>query len=50
MTIRRFPFKNAKVMLPLKLGNIFQKLGYKDVNEMDWYDEININQLKVTFL
>ena len=26
MTIRRFPFKNAKVMLPLKLGNILQEM------------------------
>ena len=51
MTIRRFPFKNAKVMLPLKLGKYFSRNGYKDVNEMDWYDEININgKLKVTFL
>ena len=51
MTIRRFPFKNAKVMLPLKLGKYFSRNGYKDVNEMDWYDEININEkLKVTFL
>ncbi len=51
MTIRRFPYKNAKVMLPLKLGKYFTKNGYKDVNEMDWYDEIKINEkLKVTFL
>jgi len=51
MTIRRFPFKNAKVLLPLKLGKYFTKNGYNDVNEMDWYDEININEkLKITFL
>ncbi len=41
--------KNAKVLLPLKLGKYFRR--YKDVNEMDWYDEIKINEkLKVTFL
>ena len=40
-TIRRFPFKDAKVLTPLKLGKYFKR--YKDVNEMDWYDEIQIN-------
>ena len=49
-TIRRFPFKNAKILLPLKLGKYF-KPRFKDINEMDWYDEIKINDgLKVTFL
>jgi L-ascorbate metabolism protein UlaG (beta-lactamase superfamily) len=48
-TIREFPYKDAKVLLPLKLGKYFKK--YKDVNEMDWYDEIQINSdLKITFL
>ncbi len=48
-TIRGFPYKDAKVLLPLKLGKYFKK--YKDVNEMDWYDEIQINSdLKITFL
>ena len=50
-TIRRFPFKDAKVLLPLKLGKYFIPYRFKDVNEMDWYDEINVNNdLKVTFL
>ena len=50
-TIKRFPFKNVKVLLPLKLGKYFTKNGYKDVNEMDWYEEIEINKnLKITFL
>ena len=30
-------------MLPLKLGNYFTRNGYNDVNEMDWYDEIEVN-------
>ena len=48
-TIRKFPFKNAKVLVPLKLGKYFKR--YKDVNEMDWYEEIIINEdLKITFL
>ena len=50
-TIKRFPFKESKVLLPLKLGKYFTRNGYKDVNELDWYDEIKINsELKVTFL
>ena len=50
-TIRRFPFKGAKVLLPLKLGKYFTPYRFKDVNEMDWYDEIKVNEdLKVTFL
>ena len=50
-TIKRFPFKDTKVLLPLKLGKYFTRNGYKDVNEMDWYDEIKINEeLQVTFL
>ena len=48
-TIRKFPFKEAKVLVPLKLGKYFNK--YQDVNEMDWYDVIQVNNdLKVTFL
>ena len=48
-TIREFPYKDAKVLLPLKLGKYFKR--YKDVNEMDWYDEIKINNdLKITLL
>ena len=48
-TIRGFPYKDTKVLLPLKLGKYFQR--YKDVNEMDWYDEIKINDdLKITLL
>ena len=51
MTIRRFPFKNTKVMAPLKLGKYFKRNGYSDVNEMDWYEEIIINEkMKITFL
>ena len=50
-TIKSFPFKDSKVLLPLKLGKYFTRNGYRDVNEMDWYDEIKINdKLKVTFL
>ena len=48
-TIRKFPFKDTKVLVPLKLGKYFNR--YSDVNEMDWYEEIKINNnLKITFL
>jgi len=50
-TIRRFPFKNSKVLVPLKLGKYFTRYRFKDVNEMDWYDEVKVNNdLKVTLL
>ena len=48
-TIRKFPYKDTKVLLPLKLGKYFKR--YKDVNEMDWYDVIKVNDdLKITLL
>jgi len=48
-TIRNFPYKNAKVIVPLKLSNFFKR--FDDVNELDWYDETKINDdLKITFL
>jgi L-ascorbate metabolism protein UlaG (beta-lactamase superfamily) len=50
-TIKSFPYKDSKVLLPLKLGKYFTKHKFKDVNEMDWYKEIQINDnLKITFL
>ena len=48
-TIRNFPHKNTKVLLPLKLSKYFKR--FKDVNELDWYDEIQVNKdIKVTLL
>jgi len=49
-TIRNFPHKKSKVLVPLKLSKYFTRNGFKDVNELDWYDEIKVNDLKVTFL
>ena len=47
--IRNFPYKEAKVVTPLKLSKYFR--NYKDVNELDWYEEIKINKnLKITLL
>ena len=49
-TINRFPFKKSKVLAPLKLGKYFTRNGFKNVTEMDWYDEINFNDLKIIFV
>ena len=50
-TIMRFPYKDSKVLVPLGLKKYFKINRFKDVNEMDWYDQIRINQnLKITFL
>jgi L-ascorbate metabolism protein UlaG (beta-lactamase superfamily) len=49
-TIKRFPYKKAKVLAPLKLGKYFTRNGFADVSEMDWYDEIKVDNIKITFL
>tara|TARA_B100000686_G_scaffold181636_1_gene188640 strand:+ start:134 stop:1129 length:996 start_codon:yes stop_codon:yes gene_type:complete len=49
-TIQRFPHKKAKVLTPLKLGKYFTRNGYRNVSEMDWYDEVEVNDLKITFV
>ena len=49
-TIQRFPYKNAKVATALNLGKYFTKNGFNDVTELDWYDVINVNDIKITFL
>ena len=47
--IRNFPHKDAKVLLPLKLSKYFKR--FKDVNELDWYETIQVNdEIKVTLL
>jgi N-acyl-phosphatidylethanolamine-hydrolysing phospholipase D len=48
-TIRNFPYKKAKVILPLKLSKYFRR--FNDVNELDWYEQIQVNKdIKVTLL
>ena len=49
-TIKKFPYKKADVLAPLKLGRYFTKNKFKKVKEMDWYDQTTINDLKITFL
>jgi len=49
-TIKKFPYKNTKVLVPLGLSKYFTKNGFGYVNEMDWYDQIKINDLKITLM
>jgi len=49
-TVRDFPHKKSKVLVPLKLSKYFTRNGFKDVNELDWYDDVKVNDLKITFL
>ena len=38
------------VVVPLNLGDFFRKRGFAHVIDMDWYDEVKLNDLKVTAL
>jgi N-acyl-phosphatidylethanolamine-hydrolysing phospholipase D len=50
-TIKHFPHKNTKVITPLNLAKYFNKNNFKDVNEIDWYQSIEINdELKITLM
>ena len=49
-TIKNFPHKKSKVLVPLKLSKYFTRNGFKNVNELDWYDDIKVNDLKITLL
>jgi len=49
-TVKNFPHKKSKVLVPLKLSKYFTRNGFKNVNELDWYDDVKINDLKITFL
>jgi len=49
-TIKKFPYKKTKVLTPLKLGKYFTKNGFDNVEEMDWYDQTEVNDLKITLM
>jgi len=49
-TIKKFPYKKAKVLTPLKLGKYFTRNGFSEVQEMDWYDQTKVNDLKITLM
>jgi L-ascorbate metabolism protein UlaG (beta-lactamase superfamily) len=49
-TIKKFPYKKANVITPLKLGKYFTKNKFNKVKEMDWYDQTQVNDLKITLM
>ncbi len=50
-TIKKFPHKEAKVIVPLKLSKYFTNNKFNDVEEIDWYQETQINNdIKITLL
>ena len=49
-TIKKFPYKKANVITPLKLGKYFTRNKFNKVKEMDWYDQTQINDLKITLM
>ncbi len=49
-TIKKFPHKKTKVLTPLKLSKYFTRNGFDNVEEMDWYDQVQVNDLKITLL
>ena len=49
-TIKKFPYKKTKVLTPLKLSKYFTKNGFNNVEEMDWYNQVRVNDLKITLL
>ena len=50
-TIKKFPHKEAKVIVPLKLAKYFTNNKFNDVEEIDWYQETQINNdIKITLL
>ena len=49
-TMRKFPYKDTKVLTGLKLGKYFKKNHFKNVKELDWYQEVKVNDIKITFL
>ena len=49
-TIKKFPYKKAEVLAPLKLGKYFTRNKFNKVKEMDWYDQAVVNDLKITLM
>ncbi|MEQ9518265.1 MAG: MBL fold metallo-hydrolase [Parvibaculum sp.] len=49
--LRQMPDREAMtVVAPLNLGDFFRKRGFAHVIDMDWYDELKLNDLKITAL
>ncbi|WP_217641266.1 MBL fold metallo-hydrolase [Desulfobacula phenolica] len=51
VTIRKLQDKDKiQVVVPLGLKSFFKERGYTHVSELDWYDEIKINDIKFSSL
>jgi len=49
--VRNFPYKSAKVLVPLNNGSYFKKNNFKNVKELDWFEAVKINdELTVTLM
>jgi len=50
-TLRRLTGKSeSEVVVPLRLGDFFRRLGYRRVHELDWYEERRFQALRVQAL
>ena len=50
-SLERLPNKDTTtVIVPLKLGRYARDSGFKNVIELDWYDEASVDTLKITAL
>jgi len=49
-TIKKFPYKELEVLTPLKLGKYFTRIKFNKVKELDWYDQTQVNDLKITLM
>lgn len=45
-TLDELPNKGSiEVIVPLKMGAFFRKLGYKNINELDWHESMKLEDL-----
>lgn len=50
VTVKQLIKYNAVFLVPLKLKEFFTDLGAKEVYELDWWQDITINDVKYTFV
>ena len=50
-TLSKFPHKQTKAIVPLKLDKFFSSRGFKNIQQLDWYQSTNINnEIKITLV
>ncbi|MBC6497525.1 MAG: MBL fold metallo-hydrolase [Alphaproteobacteria bacterium GM7ARS4] len=42
--------ESITVVVPLEMGDFFRERGYKDVIELDWWDDVEVDGITVTML